>query len=174
MCPENPLQQLMLGWGAEDQPGLKLRRCLEHSPGENPRQREKTEGRGPEREIAEDFGWRVNSQKCTFCMCSDAQLHPTLCNPMDHSPPGSSVPGILQARIQWVAIPFSRGSSQPRNQTHVSLYLLHWQAGSLPLTLPEKAGHPLFRAELQRAWSLLLQQTVGHLSYQPRCPPGLT
>ena len=37
---------------------------------------------------------------------------PTLCNPMDCSPLGSSVHGILQARIlEWVAIPFSRGSS---------------------------------------------------------------
>ena len=45
----------------------------------------------------------------------------TLCNPMDCSPPGSSVHGILQARIlEWVAIPFSRASSQPRNQTEVS------------------------------------------------------
>ena len=41
--------------------------------------------------------------------------------PMDFSPPVSSVHGILQARIQeWVAIPFSRGSSQPRDQTWVS------------------------------------------------------
>ena len=44
---------------------------------------------------------------------------------MDHSPPGSSVHGILQARIlEWVAISFSRGSSQPRNQTQVSWSLL--------------------------------------------------
>ena len=41
--------------------------------------------------------------------------------PMDHSPPGSSVHGILQARILgWVAIPFSRGSSWRRDQTQVS------------------------------------------------------
>ena len=41
--------------------------------------------------------------------------------PMDHSPPGSSGHGILQARIlEWVAIPFSRGSSRPRNHTQVS------------------------------------------------------
>ena len=47
-----------------------------------------------------------------------AQLCLTLCDPMDGSPPGSSVLGILQARIlKWVAIPFSRGSSQPRDQT---------------------------------------------------------
>ena len=44
------------------------------------------------------------------------QLCPTLCDPMD-----SSVHGILQARIlEWVAFPFSRGSSQPRDQTQVS------------------------------------------------------
>ena len=44
------------------------------------------------------------------------QLCPTLCNPMDYT-----VHGILQARIlEWVAFPFSRGSSQPRDQTQVS------------------------------------------------------
>ena len=45
--------------------------------------------------------------------CMHAKLFlscPTLCNPMDHSPPGSSVYGILQARIlEWVATPSSRG-----------------------------------------------------------------
>ena len=46
---------------------------------------------------------------------------PTLCDPVDCNPPGSSVHGILQARIlEWVAISFSRGSSQPRDQTRVS------------------------------------------------------
>ena len=50
-----------------------------------------------------------------------AQLCPTLCDPMDCSLPGSSVHGIIQARIlEWVAIPFSRGSSWPRNRTQVS------------------------------------------------------
>ena len=49
------------------------------------------------------------------------QSRPTLCDPMDCSLPGSSVHGILQARIlEWVAFPFSRGSSQPRDQTQVS------------------------------------------------------
>ena len=44
----------------------------------------------------------------------------TLCDPMDCSPPGSSVHGICQARIlEWVPIPFSKGSSQPRDQTRV-------------------------------------------------------
>ena len=50
-----------------------------------------------------------------------AQSHLTLWNPMDYSPPGSSVHGILQARIlEWVSIPFSRGSSWPRYWIHVS------------------------------------------------------
>ena len=44
-----------------------------------------------------------------------------LCDPLDCSPAGSSVHGISQARIlEWIAISFSRGSSRPRNQTHVS------------------------------------------------------
>ena len=55
------------------------------------------------------------------CCVLVAQSCPTLCDPMDYSPPGSSVHGILQARIlEWVAMPFSRGSSQPRDRTQVS------------------------------------------------------
>ena len=50
-----------------------------------------------------------------------AQSHPTLCDPMDCSLPGSSLHGILQARVlEWVAISFPRGSSWPRDQTWVS------------------------------------------------------
>ena len=50
-----------------------------------------------------------------------AQAYPTLCDPMDCRPPGSSVHGILQARTsEWVAISFSTGSSWPRDWTRVS------------------------------------------------------
>ena len=50
-----------------------------------------------------------------------AQLCPTLCDPMNCSLPDSSVHGILRARIlEWVAIPFSKGSFQPRGWTHVA------------------------------------------------------
>ena len=50
-----------------------------------------------------------------------AQSCPTLCDPMDCSLPGSSIPGILQAGIlEWVTISFSRRSSQPRDRTWVS------------------------------------------------------
>ena len=49
------------------------------------------------------------------------QLYRTFCDSMDCSPPGSSVHGILQARVlDWVAIPFSTESSQPRDWTQVS------------------------------------------------------
>ena len=45
-----------------------------------------------------------------------AQLCPALCDPVESSPPGSSVHGVLQARVlEWVAIPFSRRSFQHRN-----------------------------------------------------------
>ena len=50
-----------------------------------------------------------------------AQSCPTLCDPMDYSPPGSSIHGILQTRVlEWVAISFSRGYSRPRDRTRVS------------------------------------------------------
>ena len=53
--------------------------------------------------------------------CLRAQSYLTLCHPMDCSPPGFSVHGILQASIlEWVAISFSKGSSQPKDQNHIS------------------------------------------------------
>ena len=56
-----------------------------------------------------------------YCKREITQSSPTLCNPVDHSPPVSSVHGILEARIlEWVAISFSRESSQPRDRTWVS------------------------------------------------------
>ena len=59
----------------------------------------------------------------------------TLCHSMDCSPPGSSVRGILQARIlEWVAISFSRGFSQLRDNPH----LLKFEVGSFPLVPPGK------------------------------------
>ena len=56
-----------------------------------------------------------------ICVCAKLlQSSETLCDPTDCSPPGSSVHGILQARILgWVAMPFSRGSFQPRSRTCV-------------------------------------------------------
>ena len=71
-----------------------------------------------------------------MCVLKSLQLWSALSNPMDCSPPLSM--GILQLRIlEWVAMPSFRGSSQPRDQTHIS-HLLPWQAGSLPLVPPGK------------------------------------
>ena len=81
------------------------------------------------------YGRTFGPQKTLWCMPPDPQLTfywhmavlshfqscPTLCDPMDCIPPGSSVHGILQARImERVAISFSRRSSQPRDWTCVS------------------------------------------------------
>ena len=75
-------------------------------------------------------------------MCMRAkllQLGLTLCDPMDYSPPGFTVHGILQARIlEWFVTPSSRASPLPKDGTHVFLCLLQWQAESLPLTQPRK------------------------------------
>ena len=68
------------------------------------------------------------------------QSYLTLSDPMDCSPPGSSVHGILQATLlEWVAIFSSRVSSQPRDRTCVSLCFLPWRVGSLPLASPGKS-----------------------------------
>ena len=70
------------------------------------------------------------------------QSCPTLGNSMDCSLPGFSVHGILPASIlEWVAMPFFRGSSWLGSNPDL-LPLLHWQAGSLPLAPPRK---PIFK-----------------------------
>ena len=81
------------------------------------------------------YDFEVHVYKSWICVCAKSlQSCPTLCDPMDHSPPGSSVHGILQPRIlEWVAVSSSRGSFWPRDRTHISLCLLHWKEGSLPL-----------------------------------------
>ena len=93
-----------------------------------------------------------------------AQSSITLCDPMDCSPPGSSVHGILQARIlEWVAIPFSRGSSPLRgssllrDQTQVFLHgrqILHHlshqrEALELGLWSPKGRGLKTFAGSFQ-------------------------
>ena len=73
------------------------------------------------------------------CGCLVAKLYLTLCDPMDYSPPGSSVHGIPQARVlEWLAISSSRGPFRPRGQTCVSSVYLHSQEASLLLAPPGK------------------------------------
>ena len=78
--------------------------------------------------------WKIRLKDCqlrVLCPCGETprwwasvlncSVMSDSCDPIDWSLPGSSVSGILQARIQeWVAISFSRGSSQPRGWTQVS------------------------------------------------------
>ena len=101
-----------------------------------------------------------------------AQLCPTRGDPVDCSPPGSSVHGILQGRrLGWAAISSSRGSSQLWDWACISLCLPHWQADSLPLSPP---GKPNISIHLQKyryipqrepikwgSWKLHLLQPPG-------------
>ena len=76
------------------------------------------------------------------------QLCSTLCKPMDSSLPGSSVHGILQTRmLEWVAMPFSRGSSQSRGQTRVF---------STPWTAAHQAS-----LSITNSWSLLKPMSIA-------------
>ena len=76
------------------------------------------------------YGW---GRLGTVCTVLSRFSWVWLCDPMDCSPPGSSVPGILQARIlEWVAMPSSRESSWPRDQTCLlpcRQILYHWAPG---------------------------------------------
>ena len=86
--------------------------------------------------------WKHDSRhqpRTFFYYANSLQSCPTLCDPMDHSPPGSSVHGILQARIlEWVAISFSRGIFLTQGSNLHLVHLLHWWAGFLPPVQPGK------------------------------------
>ena len=77
---------------------------------------------------------RVHTSLVLGLHAKSLQLCTSLCDPLDHNLPGFSVHGILQAKIlAWVAMPSSKGSSQPRDRTHVSFVsstsrwvLYHW------------------------------------------------
>ena len=80
-----------------------------------------------------------------------AQLCLILCDPMIYSPPSSSVHGIFQARIlEWVAIPFSRESSLPRDRTLVSAL----QADSFT---PEPQGKPIVSISGKQRMNIRIQ-----------------
>ena len=92
------------------------------------------------------------------------QSCPTLCYPVDCSPPGSYAHGILYSRIlECIAMTFSRGSFKPMNRTCISC-ILHWQASILPLATSGKLN-----MEYKLLSITYLQQYVGnlHLSHQP-------
>ena len=82
----------------------------------------------------------------------------TLCNPMDYSQPGSSVHRIHQAIIlEWMALPSSRGSSRPKDRTHISL------------CLPALAGMFFTTVAIWEAY-IYIYMYIYSLLFEPACP----
>ena len=93
------------------------------------------------------------------------------CDPMDYSPPGSSVHGIFQARIlEWVAIPFSRGSSWPRDRTRVSCnagrLFTDWATRELAFKFSSVQY-------LSRVWLFATPWIAAHQASRPSPTPGV-
>ena len=76
--------------------------------------------------------WSYLSPLLSLAAAKSLQLCPTLCNPIDGSPPGSPIPGILQARtLEWVAISFSNAwkwKVKVKSLSHVRLFATPWSA----------------------------------------------
>ena len=103
------------------------------------------------------FPYCVICQNIFRSCCMHAQLWLILCDPTDCSPPGSSVHGILQARIlEWVAMPSSRGVFLTQGSNPCLLCLLHWLADSLPSEPPEGYSNEWDRRVLcsGKSWTL--------------------
>ena len=118
--------------------------------------------------------WRTLFLLCV-CMFSVTQSCLTLWDPVDYSPPGSSVHGIFQARIlEWVAISFSRGSFQPRDRNCVAriscigrwilYYCTAWEAHFI-LHLVEKWRDGIKTAAQWRTQGRTMRTWVAHLSW---------
>ena len=96
---------------------------------------------------------------------------PTLCDPIDGSPPGSPVPGILQSRIlKCVAMPSSMGSSQPRDQTEVSCIAGSFFTVSATREALRKGGAYYF-AMTSRSWGSACSGLAGAASECEGTPP---
>ena len=103
------------------------------------------------RASTETFYWMSENCKVHPCLSAQSlQSCPTLCNLMDcSSPPGSSVHGILQARIvEWVAMPFTRGSSRTRDRICVPCVSCiagrlfnHWTTCEAPCLIRNKTQY---------------------------------
>ena len=116
--------------------------------------------------------------ECCAVQCLVAHSCPTLCHLMDYSPPGSSIHGILQATIlEWLAIPFSRGSSQLRDQTQVSCiagrFFTVWATREALIrkltpsnvhSLPGKPIHPVTNEHQTEVF--IFYEFSGHQFYQ--------
>ena len=108
------------------------------------------------------------SQVC-LSLCPVTRLCPTLFNPMNCSPPGSSVHGILQTRIlEWDAIFFSRGSSWPRDRAWVSYIAGRFFTIWATRKLSKNTGH----VGLEVKWSEVAQSCLTLCDPMDCSPPG--
>ena len=108
---------------------------------------------------------------CMLCYAKSLQSCPTLCDPIDGSPPGSPVPGILQARTpEWVAISFSsawKWKVKVKSLSHVQLLGTPWTAAYQappPMGFSRQeywSGVPLY----VYIYIFLLFQILFHLSF---------
>ena len=118
------------------------------------------------------FHWESSLIPQTWWIVLVTQACPTLCHPMDCSPPGSSVHGILQARIlEWVAIPFSRGSSWSRDRIQFSYiagrFFTLWATREAQDTVNPS---PYFRSYQARSWTYLtLGGDLQRWGSEPKC-----
>ena len=109
-----------------------------------------------------------------MCCAKSLQSCPTLCEPKGCGPPGSSVHGILQARkLEWVAMPSSRGSSQARDQTCISLGLLRALYHERHLGSPDRPYNKPGRLHLSLQGSLSWKfwNPMGGRGGAGPCPP---
>ena len=101
---------------------------------------------------------KVSTVECIWPKSMCPPSCPTLCNPMAHSPPGSSIHGILQARIlEWVVISSSRGSSWPRDGTTspaLADSFTIWVTKEAQLKSRDSLNHN-FSSDLKVLWSWL-------------------
>ena len=129
-------------------------------------------------EVSQDFSIIFHLEQCSVAMLA-AQLCLTLCDPTKCSLPGSCVHGILQARIlEWIAIPFSRASSWPRDWTQVSCivgrFFTIWATGKIHLERCSQMGK--LGLEHYTVWDPMLCwceerirfQSEGNLSFGTR------
>ena len=131
-----PRVHLRLGWSLNSQTLADQTGTLWNNPsgrgrGERPEEGLKLAMKCPSPDSM-PFPFTAHWPKQVLCRHAKLlQLCLTLCDPMDYSPPGSSVHGILQARrLEWGAISFSRGSSQPREMQMGSLLFLFAKSGN--------------------------------------------
>ena len=96
------------------------------------------------------------------CVCKHVLSYVWLCNHTDCSPPGSSIHGILPARIlEWIVISSSRGYSWPRDQTHVS-----WVSCIVGRFFTEQPGRPL-----KKRLKIMRREVVGGVRMGNTCAP---